>query len=179
MHRSAMVAAVNKNISRAGDSTMKRATKARGFTLLELLVVLIIVLIISALAVANLMRSKIAANEASAASSLRVLNSACANYSVTWAVGYPLTLNYLGPGNPPTATAADLIDSLLAAGTKAGYNISYISAPPSGGQVRSYTLSASPVIPGLTGSRYFFTDQTGIIRQNSGAPATVASTPLN
>jgi type IV pilus assembly protein PilA len=177
MHGSAMVAAVNKNISRR-DSTMKRPTKARGFTLLELLLVLVIFLIISALAVTNLLRSRMAANEASAASSLRVLNSACANYYVTW-MGFPLTLNYLGPGNPPTATAADLVDPLLAAGTKAGYNISYISAPPSGGQVRAYTLSASPVIPGLTGTRSFFTDQTGVIRQNSGAPATAVSTPLN
>jgi len=177
MHGSAMVAAVNKNISRR-DSTMKRATKARGFTLLELLLVVATILIILALAVASLLRSRMAANEASAASSLRVLNSACANYYVTW-MGFPLTLSHLGPGNPPTATAADLVDSLLAAGTKAGYNISYISAPPSGGQVRAYTLSASPVIPGLTGTRSFFTDQTGVIRQNSGAPATAASTPLN
>ena len=173
-----MVAAVNKKYFAGRDSTMKRATKTRGFTFLELLIVIAIVLIISGLAVTNLVRSKMAANEASAANSLRVLNSACVNYSVAW-MGFPLALNYLGPGNPPTATAADLVDSLLAAGTKAGYNITYISASPSGGQVRSYTLSASPVIPGLTGTRYFFTDQTGIIRQNSGAPATAASTPLN
>jgi type IV pilus assembly protein PilA len=172
-----MVAAVNRNISQVGGSTMKRARKAHGFTLLELLIVLGVVLIISALAVPNLLRSKIAANEASAASSLKTLNSACVNYSTTW-TGFPLTLSYLGPGSPATATAADLVDSFLAAGTKAGYNISYISAPPSGGQVRTYTLSASPVIPGLTGTRYFFTDQTLVIRQNSGAPATAASTPL-
>jgi hypothetical protein len=135
-------------------------------------------LTISALAVPNLLRSKMSANEASAVSSLRTLNSACVSYSATW-TGFPLALSYLGPGKPPTATAADLVDSVLAAGTKAGYTITYVSGPPSKGQVRTYTLSASPSVPRVTGSRYFFTDQTGVIRQNTGSAATSSSTPLS
>jgi type IV pilus assembly protein PilA len=156
---------------------MKCARTPRGFSLIELLIVVAIILIVSALAIPNLLRSKIAANEASAVASLRTLNSACVSYSATW-TGFPLALSYLGPGNPPTATKADLIDSVLAAGSKAGYTISYISGPPSSGQVRTYTLSARPSAAGLTGTRYFFTDQTGVIRQNSGAVATASSTPL-
>jgi type IV pilus assembly protein PilA len=157
---------------------MKYARKPRGFSLLEMLIIVAIILVIAALAVPNLLRSKMSANEASAVSSLRTLNSACVSYSTTW-TGFPLALSYLGPGKPPTTTAADLVDSVLAAGTKAGYTITYVSGPPIGGQVRTYTLSASPSVVGQTGSRYFFTDQTGVIRQNMGATATSSSTPLN
>jgi type IV pilus assembly protein PilA len=157
---------------------MKYARKPRGFSLLEMLIVVAIILVIAALAVPNLLRSKMSANEASAVSSLRTLNSACVSYSATWA-GFPLALSYLGPGTPATATAADLVDSVLAAGTKAGYTMTYVSGPPVGGQVRTYTLSASPSVVGQTGSRYFFTDQTGVIRQNMGAAATSSSTPLS
>ena len=157
---------------------MKCAKKPRGFSLLEILIIVAIILTIAALAVPNLLRSKMSANEASAVSSLRTLNSACVSYSATW-TGFPLALSYLGPGKPPTATAADLIDSVLAAGTKAGYTITYVSGPPIGGQVQTYTLSASPSVLGQTGSRYFFTDQTGVIRQNMGAAATSSSTPLS
>jgi type IV pilus assembly protein PilA len=157
---------------------MKYARKLRGFSLLEILFVVAIILAIAALAIPSLLRSKISANEASAVSSLRTLNSVCVSYSATW-TGFPLALSYLGPGKPSTATAADLVDSVLAAGTKAGYTMTYVSGPPIGGQVRTYSLSASPSTPGQTGSRYFFTDQTGVIRQNMGAVATSSSTPLS
>ena len=157
---------------------MKCEGKPPGFTLVEMLIVVTVILIIAALAVPNLLRSKMSANEASTVSSLRTLNSACVSYSATW-TGFPLALSYLGPGKPSTATAADLVDSVLAAGTKAGYTITYVSGPPIGGQVRTYTLSANPSVVGQTGSRYFFTDQTGVIRQNMGATATSSSTPLS
>jgi type IV pilus assembly protein PilA len=157
---------------------MKYARKPRGFSLLEILIVVAIILTIAALAIPGLLRSKISANEASAVSSLRTLNSACVSYSATW-TGFPLALSYLGPGKPPTAKAADLIDSVLAAGTKAGYTMTYVSGPPIGGQVRTYSLSASPSVVNQTGSRYFFTDQTGVIRQNMSAAATSSSTPLS
>ena len=118
---------------------MKYARKPRGFSLLEMLIIVAIILVIAALAAPNLLRSKMSANEASAVSSLRTLNSACVSYSATW-TGFPLALSYLGPGKPPTATAADLIDSVLAAGTKAGYTITYVSGPPIGGQVQTLSL---------------------------------------
>jgi len=93
-------------------------------------------------------------------------------------MGYPLALKYLGPGTPPSSTAADMVDSLLAAGIKSGYTITYVSGAPNSGQVRTYTISASPTVADKTGQRYFFTDQTGVIRQNYGAVATSSSTPI-
>jgi type IV pilus assembly protein PilA len=143
-----------------------------------LLIVVAVILIIAAIAIPNLLRSRISANEALAVGSLRTLNASCAAYSSTWNVGFPVLLSYLGPGTPATSTAAGLIDSLLAAGNKSGYMFNYISGAPSAGQVRTYTIAASPVLVDKTGKRYFFTDQSGVIRQNIGAAATVASPPI-
>jgi type IV pilus assembly protein PilA len=150
----------------------------RGFSLLELLIVVAVILIISAIALPNLLRSKMSANEASAVASLRTLNAACANYSTSWGKGFPVSLANLGPGKPPTSSSADLIDSLLAAGNKSGYNIVYVSGAPSSGKIMTYSINANPAVPNQTGGRYFFTDQTGVIRSNIGAAANASSTPL-
>ena len=157
---------------------MKYKKHQSGFSLLELLIVVAIILIISAIAIPNLLRSKIAANEASAVGSLRAVNAACVSYAATWGTGFPVSLSSLGPGKPATAAAADLIDSLVAGGTKSGYTLIYISGAPASGKIWTYTISASPLAPGHTGGRYFFTDQSGAIRYNSGGAATVASKPI-
>jgi prepilin-type N-terminal cleavage/methylation domain-containing protein len=91
---------------------LKHLRKRRGFSLIELLIVVAVILVITALAVPKLLRSKMAANESSAGSSLRSLNSACVTYSSTWN-GFPLQLSYMGPGMPYSSKAADLIDSVL------------------------------------------------------------------
>ena len=149
-----------------------------GFSLIELLVVVAIILIITAIAIPNLLRSRMAANEASAVGSLRTVNAACINYSSTWGTGFPVSLSYLGPGKPATATAADLVDTLVSGGTKSGYTLIYVSGAPTNGKISTYTISASPVVPGKSGGRYFFTDQSGVIRYNAAASATLASPPI-
>ncbi len=147
----------------------------KGFSLIELLIVVAIILIIAAIAIPNLMRSRITANEASAVSSLRTINSALVLYESTYG-SYPAQLNYLQPPNSgnPTSTAADLIDQVLAAGTKAGYVFIYAQGPSGA----TYSIQARPLVDNQTGLRHFYTDQSGVTRFNVGADANVTSTPL-
>ncbi len=150
----------------------------KGFSLIELLIVVAIILIIAAIAIPNLLRSKMAANEASAVASLRSINTACVAYSTTYGIGFPAGITNLGPATPATSTSADLIDSVLAAGFKSGYSFTYTAGGAQNGQILSYTITAQPIVPDQSGTRYFFTDASDVIRQNVGAAATVASTPI-
>jgi type IV pilus assembly protein PilA len=153
----------------------------KGFSLIELLIVVAIILIIAAIAIPNLLRARIAANEASAVASCRTMNTASITYNSTFNA-YAATLSGLGPSNgaTPTSTSADLLDQVLApsggvnASTKSGYTFTYASATP----FATYTISAAPVVTNQTGVRFFFTDQSGVIRANSGVAATVSSTPI-
>ena len=149
----------------------------KGFSLIELLIVVAIILIIAAIAIPNLLRSRMAANEASAVGSLRSLNTAAVTYS-TQCGGYPPTLAAMGP--PANAcTTADLIDSVLAAGNKSGYVFTYAAVDVNGdGLMDTYTINADPASRGTTGQRSFFTNESGVIRANTTAGATVASTPI-
>src|SRR5260221_2753661 len=113
-------------------------TKEKGFSLIELLIVVAIILIIAAIAIPNLLRSKMAANEASAVATIRTLNTSAVAYSTTYGA-YPGKLSNLGPSSSPSSTAADLVDSVLGVdpATKSGYTFAYTS---SGTPVSSYTL---------------------------------------
>ena len=153
--------------------------RQKGFSLIELLIVVAIILIIAAIAIPNLLRSKMAANEASAVGSLRSLNTACVTYSTTYGTGYPVALANLAPATPATAAAADLIDSVLAAGVKSGYSFSYSSGTPVGGVVPIYAITAFPMVTGQTGQRSFFTNESGVIRFNAAGTADVNSTPIS
>src|SRR3982074_1964593 len=98
--------------------------KQKGFSLIELLLVVAVILIIAAIAVPNFLRSRLRANEASAVASLRVINTAAVTYSITYPdMGFPALLTALGGANPCTASSAQgcLIDDILAQGTKSGY----------------------------------------------------------
>jgi type IV pilus assembly protein PilA len=157
--------------------------KQKGFSLIELLIVVAIILIIAAIAIPNLLRSKMAANEASAVGSLRTLNTACVTFSTTYG-GYPGTLTIMGgegTASLPTSTSAELIDNVLQTGIKSGYSFSFSAGTAdSAGNIDNYSVSASPITAGVTGIRYFYTDQTGVIRANAaGAAATSASTPIS
>jgi prepilin-type N-terminal cleavage/methylation domain-containing protein len=157
---------------------MNRGKGRNGFSLLELLIVVAVILIISAIAIPRFIRSKMSANEASAVGSLKTIITACQAYSNIYTTGFPVGLANLGPGTPATAAAADLIDNVLVTGTKSGYRLIYVSGAPVGGKVVTYTINANPVAPNQTGQRFFFTDQTGVIRYALTGAATIASSPL-
>src|SRR4249919_1263129 len=114
--------------------------KQKGFSLIELLIVVAIILIIAAIAIPNLLRSRMAANEASAVGSLRTLNTAAVTFSTTYGIGYPASIGAMGPSATASSTAADLIDSVLAAGVKSGYSFSYSAAAAVAGSVNAYGI---------------------------------------
>jgi len=146
---------------------------AEGFSLIELLIVVAIILIIAAIAIPNFMKSKMAANQASAVESLRMIDTAEVTYSSTYNVGFSATLAYLGPpsGATPTAQAAALIDNTLATGFKSGYALVYSSGPvDASGRINAYEVTGTPM-NSSTGSTYYYTDQSGVIRQNATAVA--------
>jgi len=153
--------------------------KQKGFSLIELLIVVAIILIIAAIAIPNLMRARMSANEASAVGSVRTINTSEVQYNSTYGVGFADSLTKLGGAAATCATAtgatsagACLIDDVLAAGSKSGYNF----AVAGGGAV--YTVNADPITPGQSGQRHFFSDQSGVIRQDPAAAATVSSAAL-
>lgn len=128
------------------------------------------VLLLVAISVPNLMRSRMAANEASAVGSLRILNTAAVTYLGTYG-HYPPSLKSLGPSPSGSASeaAADLVDPFLAGGLKSGYRFIYFIVPAEGRDSRGgYTITADPVQPGAGGIRHFSTDETGVIRLGNG-----------
>ena len=163
--------------------------KQNGFSLIELLIVVAIILIIAAIAIPNLMRSKMAANESSAVSALRTINTAEITYSTVYpGVGYSVDLPSLGgsaavcPAGAASATAC-IIDDILASATalgtaKSGYFYTYTLGAVVGGINTSYTVTATPTVLGTAGQRYFFTDQSGVLRYALSGPATLASSAI-
>jgi len=154
--------------------------KQQGFSLIELLIVVAIILIISAIAIPNYLRSRMQANEASAVGSLRMINTSAVTYSSTYLnVGFPTNMADMGGANPCTATSttACILEDTIAQGTKSGYTFLWTGdgATPS----VSYTLTATPLQVGSSGQRQFCTDQTGVIHfEPSGAGCTAASNPV-
>jgi len=156
-----------------------RNGKQKGFSLIELLIVVAIILIIAAIAIPNLLRSKMASNEASAVASLRTYNTAIVSFQTTYNTDPATSLTQLGPSSTPSSTAADLVDNLLGSvnPTKSGYAFTYTPAAASSGIVSTYTITAIPLTQNVTGQRQFFTDQTGVIRQTTDGSAPTASSP--
>lgn len=160
---------------------------SKGFSLIELLIVVAIILIIAAIAIPNLMQSKIAANQASAVGSLRTINTAETTYNSTYNTGFSASLGVLGAAcnssGAPTSSSAGLIDCVLSNGgsgnasTKSGYSFTYSAASAVNSQVPSYTLSAVP-INSSTGQNGYYTDQSDVIRYDTSGSPSSASTPI-
>jgi type IV pilus assembly protein PilA len=149
-----------------------------GFSLIELLIVVAIILIIAAIAIPNLMKSRMAANESSAVGSIRTLNTAEVTYSASCPnVGFSASIAELNTG-AVCAGGTGIIDNVLATGTKSGYTFTYTPVTANGLNT-TYTSVAVPLTVGTTGQRGFFSNQTGVIRYSlSGAAPTVASSAL-
>jgi type IV pilus assembly protein PilA len=154
---------------------------AVGFSLIELLVVVAIILILAAIAIPNFLRARIAANEASAVENCRTISTANVVYYTTYGVGFaPALSNFATPtsGNV-SALNSGLLDDILVSGTKSGYVFTYVPlSPDSNGYFNDYTLNSDPLTIGVTGQRHFFTNEPGIIRVNLTVPASMTDPPL-
>lgn len=158
---------------------MGRAT-TKGFSLIELLIVVMIILIISAVAIPNLFRSKIAANESSAVSSIRQINTAEGTYSSSWGSGYSIDLGSLGGTSAAclagaTAVNACLVDDLISVApfSKSGYTFAAAGTNLVGGIYNSYEVNATANTVQTTGVRAFCSDASGVIKFVTPGPAPI------
>jgi len=138
-----------------------RRLGTKGFTLVEIMIVVAIIILLAAIAIPNLLRARLNANEAAAIASLRTLSTACESYrSAQTSPAYPADLAALSGATPA------YIDSTLGGGTKQGYEFAYLVGDPA----NTYNVTASPVTENVTGSRSFAVDQNGVITESGGNP---------
>jgi len=164
-----------------GRQNRKAQSKNRqkGFSLVELLIVISVILLIAGISIPSLMQSRMRGNEASAVGSLRQMAAASVAYQLQCDnLGYESTLTLLGPGAGDCASGANLLDGVLggsASPQKAGYAFTFTGD----GQTPSiaFTISADP-LNSYSGTRHFFIDQTGVVRENDTVTATIADTPI-
>ena len=161
---------------------MKKQQK--GFSLIELLIVVAIILIIAAIAIPNLLRSRMAANESSAVGTLRTINTAEVTFQTTYpTVGFA-ALTALGGAattcatpTGATSTGACLVDNVIASAPfqKSGYTFTAVAA--GGVPTVTYTSTAIPIVLGQSGQRAFCSDQSGVIRFNAGGAGCTNTDP--
>ncbi|HTZ73289.1 MAG TPA: prepilin-type N-terminal cleavage/methylation domain-containing protein [Candidatus Aquilonibacter sp.] len=152
----------------------------KGFSLIELLIVVAIILIIAAIAIPNLLRSRQAAAQASAVASVRTINTAALSYNTVYSNGFPPSLAAIGSNGTTTlsCTNAELIDTVLTSGVKQGYtfvlthgatqvNSSASSCSAGYGYADGYLITAVPITEGTTGQQSYCSDASGVIRFNA------------
>jgi type IV pilus assembly protein PilA len=186
------------DIRKAGGRLTGRGMATAGLVLgYGGIAVLPIVLIVAAIAIPNLLRARMAANEASAVGSVRTIETAAFLYDSAYSNGFPPSLAAMDGrgGGSRSCDHAQMIESILASGQKSGYVFTYValpamadSQPPdsqkaaaNGCTVRggtTFTVNADPITRGTTGQRSFFANQTGVIRSDTDGPASADSKPI-
>lgn len=161
-----------------------------GFTLIELLIVIAIIMIIMAIAIPNLLKERMTAQQAAAVGSLRTIYTAATTYYATYSNGYPPSLAALGPppggGENSTCEYANLIPSSLSDGRAQGYAFTYagkgsVGTPGQGCSnpgYDSFSINADPITRGQTGQNSYFVDTSGTIRYDTTHAASASDPAL-
>jgi prepilin-type N-terminal cleavage/methylation domain-containing protein len=145
--------------------------KQRGFSLIELLIVVAIILVIAAIAIPNLLRARMAANDSSAAASIHAINTAEVSYLAAYStIGFPATLVSLGgavPCTPSIATACLIDDSLALNGGgmgKSGYSFAATGSPRAGSPINTQFYATGTPLSSGTGTRSYCSVEDLVIR---------------
>lgn len=161
--------------------------RQRGFSLLELIIVLAIIAIITMIAIPNVRHIHMQAQETSALKSIDTMRTALQAYEAAYGT-FPKQQSDLGPPNgaPPSKTAADLLDSVMAPpggvpAQKDGYVIRYTAGPADdAGNILTFSVTADPAAANVSGVKRYFTDQNNTIHFTmDGSPATALSPPVH
>ena len=155
----------NRNLIKLGKIGHLNKVLLLGFTLVEIMIVVAIIVVLLAISVPGILRQRMTANEAAAVTSLKTISWAAITYRTSHS-SFPVVLADLNSSEPV------YIDSVLASGTKQGYLFNLT------GSTNSFNVTAIPSIQNITGVRNFYVDVSGVIRASANGTADNASSPL-